>query len=435
MLKWLAKQLVKSAEKKSELPGQSYRQQTVDADLDNVLSELKKSFGNTSDLVRRRLIIGMGAKGALVVYLENMVDKKIINEGIIAKLQEAPEDTIENPKLLAYSVLATPRIKVTTDFNKVVECILHGDTAIFVAGSDRAIIAGTVGYEKRSIQQPETEVNIEGPREALIESLGINITMIRRRLKNRNLRFEEITLGTRTSSTISVAYLQGITDPGILKEVKRRLETIDVDAITSLETLHEYISDSPMSVFPTVLKSERPESITSCLLEGRVAILLDGYPWAITVPATFAQFMQAGDDYYQNFYFATFVRWIRYISFIITLTLPSLYVALITHHWEMLPTDLALTIAGSREGTPFPVIVEALGMELTFELLREAGVRLPKAVGQAVSIVGALVIGQQAVEAGLISPGMVIVVAFTGIASFTLPSTRLQFPLDCCVFP
>ncbi|MEW6696998.1 MAG: spore germination protein [Bacillota bacterium] len=418
--------------------GQEHQQnqkKPVDANLEHVIEQLEQIFGGTSDLVLRKLLIGAGSKPALVVYLENMADKKILSEGIIAKLQEAPPEFLDNVKVTAHSILAVSKVSVTADLNRVVSRILSGDTGIFLAGSSRAIIAATGGWETRSIQYPETEVNVEGPKEGFIESIDVNMTLLRRRLRNSNLRFETITLGTRTNTEVAVAHLQGVTDPGIVAEVKRRLKAIHKDGILTVEILHEFLRDQPYSPFPTIAKTERPEKVVACLLEGRVAVLLDGYPFVLVAPMTFAMFLQAGDDYYQSFYYGTFVRWIRIFAFVITLVLPSFYIALVTHHWEMMPTALALSLAGGRAGVPFPYFLEALAMEFTFEVLREAGIRMPRAVGQAVSIVGALVIGQSAVQAGLVSPGIVIIVAFTGIASFAIPVYEASTPFRLLRFP
>lgn len=420
---------------KKQQKSQQERVTPVSSDLQLVKEQIEQTLGVSPDLVLRKILIANGTTPALVVYLDNMIDKRMVNEGIIAPLQKASPEDLANAKQLAYSALAATRVKLTTNFDKVIGQILKGETAIFISGFMQALVAGTTGYETRGIQPPQVEVNIEGPKDALVESLDINVTLIRRRLRDPNLRLEKMTIGTRSRTDVLICHIKGLADPDIVQEVKKRLQAIQVDGLQAMEMLHEYLSDCPLSIFPTALKSERPEQGVSCLLEGRVAIMADGYPFIITVPTTFAQFMQAGDDYYQSFYQGTFLRWLRYFSYLITLTLPSLYIALVTHHWEMLPTDLALTIAGSREGIPFPVVVEVLAMEITFEILREAGIRLPKAVGQAVSIAGALVIGQSAVEAGLVSPGIVIIVAFTGIASFTLPKYVATIPIRLLRFP
>ncbi|GAB6179978.1 spore germination protein [Desulfotomaculum defluvii] len=407
----------------------------VATDLNRVMEVLQQRFGSTSDLVLRRILAGEGNVPVLVVYLEHMADQKTLNESIIAKLQEAPVELLANIKVLAHSVLAVSKINISSDLEKAIQAILYGSTAIFLAGSNRVVVAETSGWEKRSIESPETEVNVQGPKEAFVEAISINITQVRRRIRDSQLRFDKFTLGTRTRTAIAVAYIEGLADPGIVAEVKKRVQAIKIDGIQSAQSVMEFIKDQRLTPFPTLLKTERPAKVVACLLEGRVAIFVDGTPFVIVAPVNFAMLLQSGDTYYLNFYFGSFLRLLTIFSFITTLTLPSLYTAITTHHWEMMPTPLALSIAGSREGVPFPLLVEVLAMEFTFELLREAGTRLPKAVGQAVSIAGALVIGQAAVQAGLISPVVIIVVAFTGIASFAIPSFDVTLAFRLLRFP
>ena len=434
LLKKVLKKILPQATKKPAGKG-SQAKEPVQADLDKVLEQLKQRYGNTSDLVLRKVITGGGTKAVLVVYFDNMVEAKVLNEGIIAKLQEAPPELVQDIKLLAYSVIAVSKISFTSDFNKIVNDLTYGNTAIFLAGSNRAIIAGTVGWKTRAVSKPDTEVNVEGPKDAFVENIADNLTLIRRRISNSKLRFEKMIVGTRDHKQVVVGYIEGLADPGIVAEVKRRIKTIEIDGILSVEFMQEYIKDNKWTPFSTIMKSERPEKVAACLLEGRVAVFIDQLPFVSVMPVSFAMFLQAGDDYYQNFYFGSFLRFIRLFAVVATLILPSLYIALITHHWELMPTILALSLLAGREGIPFPPLLEALAMEFTFEILREAGVRLPKAVGQAVSIVGALVIGQSAVQAGLVSPGIVIVVAFTGIASFAIPDYHASVPLRLLRFP
>ena len=435
LIKKMFKMLFNSKNKGLNTNHKTAKQVPVSPELDTVQSQVVEIFGNTADLVLRKILLSNGSRPAMVVYLENMVDLKAINESIIAQLQEANHEAMQNAKLLAATALANAEVKITSNLDNVIKGIMNGNTAIFVGGLGQALVAGTIGYPTRSIMPPETEVTIEGPKEAFVEALATNITLVRRRLKDPNLRFENLILGTRSHTKVTVGYFHGITDPGIYAEVKKRLQAIQVDGILAAEMVQEYLTDHPLSIFPTLLKRERPDQVVSCLLEGRVAIFVDGYPWVFTCPITFPQLLQSGDDYYQNFYYGTFLRWIRYLCLIVTLTLPSFWLAMVTHHWEMLPTPLALAVAGGRSEVPFPIFLEIIGMEFTFEILREAGIRLPKAVGQAVSIVGALVIGQAAVQAGLVSPAVVIIVALTGVCSFTIPNNSASVAIRLLRFP
>jgi len=242
-------------------------------------------------------------------------------------------------------------------------------------------------------------------------------------------------IGRETKTQVIITYIENIADPTLIKEVKNRLSRIDIDGVLESGYIEEFIEDHPFSPFPQVLTTERPDVASANLLEGRVAILVDGTPFVLIVPVTLYSLLQAADDYYQRYLIGTLVRWLRYVFLLIALTLPSLYVAILTFHQEMIPTTLLLTIARTREEIPFPALVEALIMEVTFEVLREAGLRLPKQIGSAVSIVGALVIGDAAVNSGLVSAPMVMVVAITGIASFAIPRYNAAIAFRMLRFP
>ncbi len=249
--------------------------------------------------------------------------------------------------------------------------------------------------------------------------------MIRRKIPSSKLRLEQTRIGTLTETNVAIMYINGIANPDIVEEVRRRLKKITIDSILESGYIEEFIQDEPWSIFPTVYNSERPDIVAAELLEGKIAILVDGTPFVLIVPVTITMFFQAADDYYIRSIMSSFLRLLRISTFLVSMLLPSLFVAVTTFHQELLPTTLLISIAAQREGVPFPAFVEALLMEITFEILREAGLRMPRAVGQAVSIVGALVLGTAAVEAGIVSAVMVIIVSMTAIAGFTAPSTDL----------
>jgi len=245
---------------------------------------------------------------------------------------------------------------------------------------------------------------------------------LRRKIKNTQLKFEKITVGKQTKTDICIVYINGIANEKIVQEVKDRITRIETDSILESGYIEAFIEDAPYSLFPTVGNSEKPDIVSAKLLEGRIAVLTDGTPFVLTLPYLFIEAFQNSEDYYSRPYLATFIRWLRWLAFFISTFLPALYVAITTYHHELLPTSLLISIASANEGSPFPTIVEALLMLVAYEILREAGLRLPKAVGQAVSIVGALVIGDAAVSAGLVGAPMVVVVALTGICSFVVPT-------------
>jgi spore germination protein KA len=259
---------------------------------------------------------------------------------------------------------------------------------------------------------------VRGPREAFVENLRTNTSMLRRKIKNPDLKIETMKLGQVTRTDVCLVYIKGIVNDKLVDEVKRRLQDIEIDSVMSSGYLEDMIQDNPWSPFPQVNYTEKPDRLAARLLEGRVGIMVDGTPIVLTVPTVFMEFLHSAEDYYERSQIGTAVRIIRFFSMFMSLIMPSLYVAIITFHHEMLPTGLLLSLAAQREAVPFPAFVEALAMELTFEILREAGIRLPRQVGQAVSIVGALILGEAGVRAGLVAPATVIVVSFTGITSF-----------------
>lgn len=314
--------------------------------------------------------------------------------------------------------------------------MIDGNTIILMDKVDKALVIGSTGWKDRSISEPNAENVVRGPKDGFTENIEVNTSLIRRRIKSPYLRMELLTIGAETKTKVVIAYLEGTAKDEIVNEVRERLGRIEINGVLESGYIEELIEDNPFSPFPQIEHTERPDKISAAILEGRVAILVDTTPDVLIVPTTFLQFIQSSEDYYERYLIATLTRFIRILAYLISVTLPALYIAFTSYHQEMIPTTLALSIAASREGVPFPSIGEAFIMEGTFEILREAGLRLPKQAGQAVSIVGGIVIGQAAVQAGIVSQAMVIVVALTGISSFAIPAFNasasgrlLRFPL------
>ncbi|MEW9673774.1 spore germination protein [Ammoniphilus sp. 3BR4] len=403
----------------------------ISPDILGNITHLENIFQDCSDIVFRKLTLGKQQIPAFIIFIQGMADEVIINESIMKSLMELQDTQIETPitEMIQKSFLQighTQEISLTSD---IVEAALNGETILLVNGANRGIRIATQGMPSRNVSEPTTEAVVRGPKVGFTEDINVNTSLLRKLMKTPQLKMESLALGRVTKTKVMISYLNGTVDDKLVEEVRRRLQKIDVDSILESGYIEELIEDNPLSVFPQLQSTERPDKIAAAILEGRVAILVDGSPFVLVAPSTFVQFLHASEDYYERYIFSTAVRWIRYLFFLIALFLPGIYVAVTTYHHEMIPTPLLIGIAGAHEGVPFPSIVEALIMEITFEALREAGVRLPRPVGQAVSIVGALVIGQAAVEAGIVSPGMVIVVALTGIASFTIPSHSLAFSI------
>lgn len=415
----------------------------LSSNLDENIKHLRSVFDRCNDVAMRSFQINAEEPiDGFLIYIDGMIDEKLTAANVLRSLQLNPailkgqEINRSNAfNIIKDSFLSTTEVRIVNDMTKVVENILSGQAVLLIEGTPQAIVSSVRQMEDRSVEEPQSEPLVRGPRDGFVESLRINTTLIRRRLKTSRLKMEIFKVGTLSRTDVAVIYIDGIANNKIVDEVKRRIKRIEIDGVLESSYLEEFIEDDPSSIFPQVNTTERPDRMCACLLEGRVGILVDNTPICLIVPATFLQFLQSPEDYYNRFPYATFTRILRFVTMNIALLLPSAYIAVLTFHQEMLPTPLLISIAGQREGVPFPAFLEAIMMEMVFEFLREAGVRLPRPIGQAVSIVGALVIGQAAVSAGLVSSAMVMVVSLTAIASFTIPTISGSYAVRILRFP
>lgn len=375
-----------------------------------------KTFHNTSDLIVYELETENNIK-AMICYIEGFIDKNILDRDIVKPIILNLNTSKDLEKILYVSSM-----KKEIDLEEIANKLNYGSIALFIDGINYSYTINLNKWDKRNIEEPEAEAVVRGPKEGFIEDILVNKVMLRRRIRNSNLVFEDKTLGKQTKTQISIAYINGIVNEDVLNEVKSRIGKIDIDGVLESGYIQQLIENNPTSFISTISDTQKPDVVAGKLLEGRVAIFCDGTPHVLTIPKFFVENLQTSEDYYTRPYFATFLRGLRVFSLFLSIVLPGLYVALQTFHQEMIPTVLLITMAGAREGVPFPAIVEAFLMTLMLELIKESGIRLPRAVGSAVSIVGALVLGQAAVEAGIVSAPMVIVVAATAIAEFAVPS-------------
>ncbi|MBM7663191.1 spore germination protein KA [Bacillus mesophilus] len=402
----------------------------------------KKTFQDSIDFTQS--YIKVGGQNGFACYLDSMIDSKQLAEKIVEPLgnsikeQENITDQASFNEFRETYFTSIPYEFVSKEHDAV-WYLLSGYILLVVEGVNVALALKVFDIQFRGITEPSTQTIIRGPKDSFTESMETNVSLIRRRIKNPHLRFESSIIGKDSQTTVVIGYIDGITNSKLIEEIRKRINKIDTSYILDSGNIDEFITDKSLTVFPLLYNTERPDSACANLLEGKVIIIVDGSPFVLVAPVVFTDFFQSSEDYYQPFVMGSFIRFIRYISFMIALIFPSLYVAISTFHHELLPTPLLISVQAQREGVPFPAVVEILLMEFTFEVLREAGVRMPRAVGQTVSIVGALVIGQAAVEAGLVSNVLVIVVAFTAIASFVSPiynfsiSTRLlRFVVILC---
>lgn len=407
------------------------KQLSFNKNLQENLQLIGKLTNNSSDIRIRKFAIGRPPKiNATIIYVDGLTNADALQDFLLEtfmvdynKIDEEKRKKLTNHSIHYFKDILLPvaGVQEITLFEHFFTELFSGKTMFFIDGSEIALSISFAKWEERGVTETTSETVIRGPQEGFSENIRINTALVRRRIKNPNLWIEAKTIGTQTKTKIEIMYINGIVNEKIVQEVRERIDQVIVDSILESGELEQCIEDAPFSPFPTIYHSERPDAITGGLLEGRVAIFIDGTPFVLLVPALFVEFFQTPEDYYHRTDIATLVRLLRFISFFIALLVPSFYVAILTFHQEMIPPQLIISLAAQREGVPFPAFFEALLMEFAFEILRESGLRMPKATGQAVSVVGALIIGTAAVEAGFISSAMVIVVSLTAIASFVFP--------------
>jgi hypothetical protein len=415
----------------------------VKKNLNQNIDYINDRLVNSDDLIFRKFFIGGDENiTATIVYLSSLVEAEYLQQEVLKPLMLQINSNKEKrsidkqiDQLISNFSIPLGEIKVSTNIDKCIESILSGSGILFINQQTKAYILNIKSWTGRAIEKPNIEATTRGPQEAFNESLATNISLVRKRLKDNNLMIKTKKIGARTRTDTALIYINDIVDKSLLEEVEEHLEYIDIDGILDIGQLNQLIDENWISIFPQFQTTERPDKIVANLLEGRVIVMVDGTPFTAIIPTTFAQFLQTPEDYYDSFYIATFLRILRYMSAFITITLPSIYVSLVSFHHELIPRGLAITIAELRKEVPFPSYLEALIMEISVELLREAGIRLPGPIGQTIGIVGGLILGQAAVDAGLVSSPMVIVVGLTAIASFALPSYTISVPLRLLRFP
>ncbi len=399
--------------------------------LEQNLTELETKFELCSDIVFRKFMINCEPPiNAVAVFADTMIDAKIGSETILGAIMQETTSLPSNVQItksnafeiLKSRLLTTMSTKDTRDFFELEDHILNGGVAILIDGSVSALICYAGGPPGRSIDEPITEPVVRGPRDGFVEDYKTNVSLIRRRIKSTRLKVELLQVGELSKTTVAVCYIKGIVHDRLIEEVKTRINRIKIDMANGSGAIEEMIVDEPFCIFPLIEYTERPDKVVGSLAEGRIAIIVDNTPMTLIVPTTFVSLVQASEDYYNHFIFASFVRSIRFVALNIALLLPAVTVAIMSFHQEIIPDKLLGIIITNRKELPLPIWAEVLIMEMFFEILREAGVRLPRTIGQSVSIVGGLVIGQATIEAGFVGYVPVIVVALTAVASFAIPN-------------
>lgn len=402
----------------------------IGVSLDENIKKVLGAFGYSSDLIVNDINLSAGRDPDCVsIYIKGLSDSDIINDLSLELIKLKNESGKLKGEKAFYALKSQfsglRSSKESDEYEALYDELLSGNTVFLVDGLGRFFAIETNSNKGRSVSEPTSQTIIKGPKDAFTENLFNNVYLIRCKIRNRDLLVESLDVGSVTHTRIRLMYIKGIAKDEVVGDIRSRLIKMKNDSVLDSGYIEEFIKTNRYSIFPTAMNSERPDAVASAILEGRVAILVDGTPYVLTAPALFIEFVQASEDYYHNFFISSLMRLIRYIALLLTLLVPGIFIALTTFHQEVIPTALLISIAAQREGSPFPVYFEVLIMELTFEILREAGIRMPRAIGPAVSIVGALVLGQAAVEAGLISAAVVIVVSVTAISSFAITNYGL----------
>ncbi|GMK44759.1 spore germination protein [Paenibacillus glycanilyticus] len=360
----------------------------------------------------------------ICLYFSSLTDKALVDNFIIRPILSgrSSESSNESYLIVIQSHIQHAQLRLITDYQVCIDALLNGNCLLMTVDDKRALAVDLCSFEQRNVSEPEMEATIRGPREGFVEELFRNLSLLRKKVRNDNLIFESIILGSETSTKVVLVYLKHIVDQQLIDEFRRRLQAIDADGILESSYIEEWIQDTMWTPFPQLMATERPDAIAAKLLEGKAAVITDGTPIVLTGPITFFEQFAAPEDYYQRADIATLLRWLRMISFLLSIFVPALFVSVICFHQEILPSAMLGNLAAQREGVPFTGFLEVSVMMLIFEILREAGLRMPRIAGQAISIVGALVLGQAAVEAGIVAASTVIVVSLTAISNFVAPS-------------
>ena len=402
-----------------------------DIDIATDLAENEKRFAaifqNDATVRSKRIRVrGVQEYDCAVIYLDGMVNQELVNDSVVRPLltvrTQRREDSLAG--FVASQVLFASEVKPQRDIAELLRAILYGDTVLLIDGCPDALIINTKGWEKRSITEPEDERVLQGPREGFGETAMSNLAMLRRKLLTPDLCIEMHRVGGRTETQVYLCYLDSLVNQKALTLLRSRISQIDIDGILDTNYIAEQVRDHKHSFFKTTGCTERPDVVAARLLEGRVALIVDGTPVVLTVPYLFSENFQSDEDYYLNALITSFNRALRYLCFFLSIAVPGLFIGAVTFHKELLPTTLAITVSKLRSGIPFPIFGECLILLLVFEILKESGVRMPQSLGHALSIVGGLVVGEAAVNAKVISAPVLIVVALSGISGLVVPRMR-----------
>ncbi len=410
------------------------------SNLEEIINILTKEVGETNKIIIKRLLIGKtNPVKAAIMYVNGIANRDTIDRDILKPLMINVEENILNYKrlcdYLCEKYIYMSDTYVEKDINKVIIAVKKGKTAIIIDKVLDFILVDTQNVSSRGVSEPINESSIRGSKEGFIENLQINLGMIRKRIKDKNLITETLILGVRTQTDVAILYIDDIVDKDILSDIRNRISAINIDSVQEIGAIEQLIEKYPYTIFPQALTTERPDRVVGNLVDGRIAILLDGTPFGIIVPAIFSDFFQAVEDYYERTLISSFIRLLRIASVLIVVSLPSIYLIFIRYNAELIPIKILIPIIQSRKGIPFPPLLEIFSMEMIIEFLREGGLRLPSKIGQTLSVVGGFIIGSAAISAKIVSPATIVVVGIAAIGTFVVPNYEMALSIRLIRFP
>lgn len=387
-----------------------------------IKAALENAFNGSFDFVIKSFEDDL----VIMAFIDGLVDKLLMAETVVEPIMQAVKEIKAGGSEKKKAVYLKPKLASIcsmaefTNFDECINSILSGGAIVFVDGDATALNISEQKFDKRAISEPASETVSRGSREGFTEAIQVNTTLLRRIIKDSNLIFEMMQVGRVTKTNVSICYLKGLANQEIIDEVRKRLRNIKTDAILESGYLEEYIADSPLSIFPMAFNTERPETVAGGILDGKVAIICDGTPNVLTVPNLFVDYLQYAEDYNNRWFFSTIIRSVRLIAFFISIMAPAFYIALLCFHQDVIPFKLLVTLTAARQDVPFPPLIEMLVLTVLFEIIKESGLRISRSIGQAVSIVGGLIIGEAAVQAGIFSAPAVVIIGATSLSAFII---------------
>lgn len=408
--------------------------------IDSKINSIKNGLGISAPIKVKNISIGKNSsiQGA-IIYIDGLVDKNIINRDILNPLMIGIQGSMilnsDTPSFLCSSYITAECSIIKGNTEEVYKQIKNGNTLFLIENIEEYVMIDTNGGKIRAISDPSNETSLRGSRDGFVENLEVNISLIRRKIKDTNLSIEKLVVGRRTQTDLALVYIKDLVDTDVLDALRERINAVDVDSVTGIGVLQEFIDENPYSIFPMNLTTERADKVTSSIVEGRIAVILNGTPFVMTTPSVFIEFFHTVEDYNEKTIPANFIRFFRLSAMLLVITLPSIYLTLIKYNTELIPVEFVIPVVQSRIGISLSPFMEILILEILMEFLREGGLRLPSKIAQTLSIVGGIIVGNAAVESKMVSPTTLLVIGITVIASFLVPTVDMSLTIRLLRFP